>query len=165
MIDLATGAAEGLDFAAKQKLFRRNIKPENIMYEPNSDTVNITGFGIALITESSKTKTGMVPGTPSCTSPEQPAGKKIVGHSDLFSLGVMCYQMLSGSLPLTAGSMASLRFEISNQEMAYIRSARADVSEALATVINKLPMKNIKQRVAGSADFATTLKVYLRPWC
>ena len=75
----------------------RDIKPANIMYEPESDTVKVTDFGIARITDSSKTKTGMVLGTPSYMSPEQLAGKKIDGRSDLFSLGVTLYQMLVGT--------------------------------------------------------------------
>lgn len=98
VIELAARAAEGLDYAGKQNFVHRNIKPANIRYEPDSDTVNIAGFGIALITESSKTKTGMVPGTPSYASPGQLAGKKLDDHSGLFSLDVMFYQMLSGSL-------------------------------------------------------------------
>lgn len=164
VIDLAARAAEDLDFADKQNLVRRKIKPANIMYEPDSDTVNITDFGIALITESSKTKTGMVLGTPSYTSPEQPAGKKIDGHSDLFSLGVMFYQMLSGSLPFKAGSMASLMFKISDEEAADIRSVRVDVLGALATVINKVLMKNVERRFPSGTDFFNTLKVYPKSW-
>ena len=71
----------------------RDIKPANIMYELESDTVKVTDFGIARITDSSKTKTGMVLGTPCYMSPEQLAGKKIEGRSDLFSLGVTLYQL------------------------------------------------------------------------
>lgn len=164
VIDLAADAADGLDFAAKQNFFRRDIKPENIMYEPDSDTVNITDFGISLVTESSKTKTGMVLGTPSCTSPEQPARKKLVGHSNLFSLGVMCYQNLSGALPFKTGSMASLMFEISYEAAADIRSAHSVVPGAFATVINKVTMNNVELRFPGAADFANTVKVSVKPW-
>ena len=89
VIDLAADAAEGLDLAVRQNLVHRNFKPENIMYEPDSDAVTITGFGIVLITESSKTRTGMIFGSPSCTSAEQPAGKKLDGRSDLFLFGLM----------------------------------------------------------------------------
>lgn len=163
VIDLAARAAEDLDLADKQNFVQRNIKPANIRYEPDSDTVNITDFGIALITESSKTTTAMVLGTPSYTSPEQAAGKKFDGHSDLFSLGVMFYQVLSGSLPFKALPMASLMFDISNEEAAHIGSARTDVPAALATVINKVSMKNVEQRFPGGADFANTLEVYLEP--
>jgi serine/threonine protein kinase len=78
--------------------------------------VKVTDFGIARITDSSKTKTGMVLGTPSFMSPEQLAGKKIDGRSDLFSLGVMLYQMPVASLPFQGDSMAQLMFKIANEE-------------------------------------------------
>ena len=89
VISIVARSAEGLDFAHKQNVVHRDIKPANIMYEPESDNVKITDFGIARITDSSKTKIGMVLGTPSFMSPEQLAGKKIDGRSDIFSLGVM----------------------------------------------------------------------------
>ena len=79
-------SADALGYAHKQNVVHRDIKPANIMYEPETDTVKVTDFGIARITDSSKTKTGMVLGTPSYMSPEQLAGKKIDGRSDLFSL-------------------------------------------------------------------------------
>ena len=163
VIDLAARAAVRLDFADMQNFVQRDVKPANIMYEPDSDTVNITAFGKALITESSKTKTGVVLDTPSCMSPVQLAGKKFDGHSDLFALGVMFYQLLSVSLPFKAGSMASLMFEISNEAAADIRSARADVAGAHATVTNKVPIKNVEQRFPGGADFVNTPEVYLQP--
>src|SRR6185295_12062959 len=69
--------ADALDYAHKQNVVHRDIKPANIMYDAGGDSVKVTDFGIARITDSSKTKTGMVLGTPSYMSPEQLAGKKI----------------------------------------------------------------------------------------
>src|SRR5258706_1880331 len=93
----------------------RDIKPANIMYEPESDTAKVTDFGIARITDSSRTKTGMVLGTPSYMSPEQLSGKKVDGRSDLFSLGVTLYQLLTAALPFQGESMATLMFKIANE--------------------------------------------------
>jgi CHASE2 domain-containing sensor protein/tRNA A-37 threonylcarbamoyl transferase component Bud32 len=161
VLSIVARSAEGLDFAHKQNVVHRDIKPANIMYEPESDTVKITDFGIARITDSSKTKTGMVLGTPSYMSPEQLAGKKVDGRSDLFSLGVMLYQMLSGALPFKAESMASLMFKITNEEAADIRTIRAEIPAALAEVINKALTKDADQRYQTGAEFASALKTFL----
>ena len=132
------------------------------MYEPESDTVKITDFGIARITDSSKTKTGMVLGTPSYMSPEQLAGKKVDGRSDLFSLGVMLYQMLSGSLPFKAESMASLMFKITNEDAADVRTIREDIPEAIANIINKALTKNADERYQTGSEFAGDLRTFLQ---
>lgn len=162
VLSIVARAAEGLDFAHQQNVVHRDIKPANIMYEPESDTIKITDFGIARITDSSKTKTGMVLGTPSYMSPEQLAGKKVDGRSDLFSLGVMLYQMLSGSLPFKADSMASLMFKITNDEAADVRTIRAEIPEALSVVINKALTKDADQRFQTGVEFANALKVFLK---
>jgi serine/threonine-protein kinase len=162
VLSIVARAAEGLDFAHQQNVVHRDIKPANIMYEPESDTIKITDFGIARITDSSKTKTGMVLGTPSYMSPEQLAGKKVDGRSDLFSLGVMLYQMLSGSLPFKADSMASLMFKITNEEAADVRTIRAEIPEALSAVINKAMTKDADQRFQTGVEFANALKVFLK---
>ena len=99
VISIDARSAKSFDFANQKNIVHCDIKPANIMFEPESNTVKITDFGIGRITDSSKTKTDMVLGTPSYVSPEQLAGKKVDGRSDLFSLVVMLYQMLSGSLP------------------------------------------------------------------
>ncbi|HST01788.1 MAG TPA: protein kinase, partial [Usitatibacter sp.] len=99
VLSIVERVADALGYAHTMGIVHRDIKPANIMYEVESDTVKVTDFGIARITDSSKTKTGMVLGTPSYMSPEQLGGKKIDGRSDLFSLGVTLYQMLAGRLP------------------------------------------------------------------
>ena len=162
VISIVARSAEGLDFAHQQNVVHRDIKPANIMYEPESDIVKITDFGIARITDSSKTKTGMVLGTPSYMSPEQLAGKKVDGRSDLFSLGVMLYQMLSGSLPFKAESMASLMFKITNEEAADPRTHRADIPEAIAIIINKALAKDVEMRYQTGSEFARDLKAFLQ---
>ena len=163
VISIVQRAAEGLDFAHQQNVVHRDIKPANIMYHPETDSLKITDFGIARITDSSKTKTGMVLGTPSYMSPEQLAGKKVDGRSDLFSLGVMLYQMLSGSLPFKADSMASLMFKITNEEAPDVRSIRPEIPEALAEVINRALTKDADQRYQTGAEFANALKKFLTP--
>src|SRR4030095_11982646 len=115
VLSIVARAAEALGYAHKQGVVHRDIKPANLMYHPDTDTLKVTDFGIARLTDSSKTKTGMVLGTPSFMSPEQLAGKRIEGRSDLFSLAVSLYQLLSGRLPFEGESMAQLMFKIANE--------------------------------------------------
>lgn len=101
----------------------------------------------------------MVLGTPSYMSPEQLAGKKVDGRSDLFSLGVMFYQMLTGSLPFKAESMASLMFKITNEEAPDITLLNPDIPDCLVEIINKTLVKNADQRYQTGTDMANELKL------
>ncbi|WP_265947836.1 serine/threonine-protein kinase [Dechloromonas sp. A34] len=150
--------ADALDYAHARNVVHRDIKPANIMYEPESDQVKVTDFGIARITDSSRTKTGMVLGTPSYMSPEQLAGKKIDGRSDLFSLGVMLYQLCSGQLPFTGESLAQLMFKIANDTPADILSIAPGLPPMVAAVIDKALRKNIEERYQRGAVMAADLR-------
>jgi serine/threonine-protein kinase len=150
--------AEALDYAHKQMVVHRDIKPANIMYERDSDTVKVTDFGIARITDSSKTKTGLVLGTPSFMSPEQLAGKKVDGRSDLYSLGVMLFQMLTGVLPFRGDSMAELMFKIANEEAPDVRVIRSELSEELACIVALMLNKRPELRYQDGAQVAIDLR-------
>ena len=89
-------------------------------------------------------------------------GKKVDGGSGLFSLGIMLYQMLSGSFPFKADSMASLMFKITNEETADVRTIRADIPEALAAVFNKALLNDVELRYRSGAEFADASKVLLK---
>ena len=103
--------ADALDYAHKQKVVHRDIKPANIIYDKETGVLKVTDFGVACLTDTSKTKTGTILGSPSYMSPEQLAGKRVDGRSDLFSLGVTMYQLLSGELPFVGESLASLMYK------------------------------------------------------
>jgi serine/threonine-protein kinase len=158
VISIAARVAEALAYAHRQNVVHRDIKPANIMYEVESDTVKVTDFGIARITDSSKTKTGMVLGTPSFMSPEQLAGKKVDGRSDLYSLGVMLYQMLAGVLPFRGDSMSELMFKIANEEAADIRIIRPELPENLANVVALALSKRPETRYQTGDQFAADLR-------
>jgi eukaryotic-like serine/threonine-protein kinase len=136
----------------------RDIKPANIMYEVASDQVKVTDFGIARITDSSRTKTGMVLGTPSYMSPEQLAGQKIDGRSDIFSLGVTLYQLCCGQLPFSGDSLAQLMYKIANETQTDILTINPALPQALVDVINKALDKNVARRYQRAADVATDLR-------
>jgi serine/threonine-protein kinase len=135
VLSIVARVAEALAYAHKLNVVHRDIKPANIMYDLETDSVKVTDFGIARITDSSKTKTGLVLGTPSFMSPEQIAGKKVDGRSDLYSLGVMLFQMLAGVLPFRGDSMAELMYKIANEPAPDIRIIRPELSEKLANIV------------------------------
>ena len=176
VLSIVARVAEALAYAHKQNVVHRDIKPANIMYEAQSDTVKVTDFGIARITDSSKTKTGLVLGTPSFMSPEQLAGKKVDGRSDLYSLGVMLFQMLAGVLPFRGDSMSELMYKIANEEAPDIRIIRSELTPGLADLValslSKRPetryqtgdqfaadLRNVMSQMAGSVAFASPAPV------
>lgn len=161
VLSIVARVAEALAYAHRQQVVHRDIKPANIMYELASDTVKVTDFGIARITDSSKTKTGLVLGTPSFMSPEQLSGKKVDGRSDLYSLGVMLFQLLAGVLPFRGESMAELMFKIANEEAPDIRLVRNDLSPSLATVVALSLSKRPQDRYQDGDQMAQGVRAVL----
>ena len=161
VLSIVARVAEALAYAHRQSVVHRDIKPANIMYEVDSDTVKVTDFGIARITDSSKTKTGLVLGTPSFMSPEQIAGKRVDGRSDLYSLGVMLFQMLTGVLPFRGDSMAELMYKIANEEAPDIRIVRKDIPAKLAEVVALALAKKPELRYQDGDQFAGDLRAVM----
>ena len=158
VLRIIADAADALGYAHEQGVYHRDIKPANLMWLTDRKIVKVTDFGIARLSDSSKTKTGMVLGTPSYMSPEQLAGKKVDGRSDLFSLGVTLYQMLTGSLPFTADSMATLMFKIANEPHPPIRTLRPDLPEGIDAVIDRALAKDVTQRFQTGAEMAQAIR-------
>jgi eukaryotic-like serine/threonine-protein kinase len=158
VISIVERVADALSYAHSMGVVHRDIKPANIMYEPESDTPKVTDFGIARVTDSSKTKTGMVLGTPSYMSPEQLAGKRIDGRSDLFSLGVTLYQMLCGRLPFQGESMTQLMFAIANTAHPPIRQYMPTLPEWVDEIVDKALAKDENLRYQTGAELAEAIR-------
>ncbi len=158
VFELIAKSAAALDYAHSQNVVHRDIKPANIMWDPSSNELKITDFGIARITDSSKTKTGVVLGTPSYMSPEQLSGKKIDGRSDLFSLGVMFYQMLTGSLPFSGDSMATLMYKIANEQPSRASEINSKLPPEIDEIIEKALAKDPDERFQSGSEMARALK-------
>ncbi|MGH8706711.1 MAG: serine/threonine-protein kinase, partial [Burkholderiales bacterium] len=157
-VSIVARAADALGYAHKQGVVHRDVKPANMMYHADTDTLKLTDFGIARLTDSSKTKTGMVLGTPSYMSPEQLAGKRIEGRSDLFSLAVSLYQLLCGRLPFEGESMAQLMFRIANEPPANILAVDPRVAPGLVVFLDKALAKNPDERFQTGEEFAAALR-------
>ena len=158
VLSIGEQVALALEHAHRQQVVHRDIKPANVMFDAATQSVKVTDFGIARITGSSKTKTGMVLGTPSFMSPEQLAGLHVDGRSDLYSLGAMLFQMLTGSLPLKGDSMAALMYQIANQPAPSVRSLRPELSQALADVLERTLAKSPGDRYQTGAELAAQLR-------
>lgn len=154
-------AADALDYAHSNGVFHRDIKPANMMLLEATNTIKLMDFGIARLADSSKTKTGMVLGTPSYMSPEQLSGKKVDGRSDLFSLGVTLYQLLTGSLPFQGESMATLMFKIANEPYAAPTVLRPDLPAAINNVIDRALKKNPDERYQRGNELARDIRAIL----
>jgi len=158
VVSVVARVADALGYAHRQGVVHRDVKPANLMYHPESDTLKVTDFGIARLTDSSKTKTGMVLGTPSYMSPEQLAGRKIEGRSDLFSLATSLYQLLCGRLPFEGESMAQLMFKISNEPPADILKLNPNVPPGLVAFLQRALAKNPDERFQTGEEFAQALR-------
>jgi len=156
--EIVCKVAEALAYAHAQDVVHRDIKPANIMYDPRNGNIKVTDFGIARITASSRTRTGVILGTPSYMSPEQVAGKHVDGRSDLFSLAVMTYQLLTGRLPFAGDSMATLMYQIANNPHPDILSLQSDLPVCARELMNTGLAKEPAMRFQNGTEFCQAVR-------
>jgi hypothetical protein len=157
VLEVVARTAEALGFAHKQQVVHRDIKPANLMYDASTDVLKITDFGIARLSGAGSTRTGIVLGTPSFMSPEQLEGRTVTGHSDLFSLGVSLFQLLTGHLPFTADSMTGLMQQIAEAPHPPLRAYRPDLPACVESVIDRALAKTPEERFDSGAQMAAAL--------
>ncbi len=157
VIDVIADIAEGLDYAHQKGIVHRDIKPANVMLLKNG-VVKITDFGIARITADSQTQTGIVKGTPHYMSPEQISGEKVDGRSDIFSLGSMMFQMLTGRVPFKGDSPAALMHQIMNTPHPNPRDYNPRVIKPLASILDKAMEKEREKRYQRAVHMAAHLR-------
>jgi eukaryotic-like serine/threonine-protein kinase len=157
-IDIAAQVADGLSYAHDKQIVHRDIKPANIMILQDG-RAKITDFGIARMRSSQvKTETGMVLGSPKYMSPEQVMGQRADGRSDIFSLGVMLYEMLTGASPFSGDSITALMFQTLNTIPAAPRAMNPEVPEMLNFVVAKALAKKLDERYQNTVDLAADLR-------
>ena len=157
VLEVGVQVANALAYAHERKVIHRDVKPSNIIYDRQMGTVKVTDFGIACLTDSSRTRTGAILGTPSYMSPEQATGKKIDGRSDLFSLGVTMYELLTGRLPFVGDSFANLIYQITTQRHPAIRKYRPSLNVSISRIINRTLQKEPGQRYNDGAELSDAL--------
>ncbi|CAH2030843.1 CHASE2 domain-containing serine/threonine-protein kinase [Trichlorobacter ammonificans] len=152
--------ADGLAFAHDRGIVHRDIKPANIMLLKDG-SVKIADFGIARIATSSATQTGTVLGTPSYMSPEQVAGQKVDGRSDLFSLGSSMYELLCGQKPFTGDSIAALMYAIANKPPVLITQIDPNIPQCCAYIAHRLMTKDLTKRYQSGREVVEHVKMCL----
>lgn len=157
VLELLAQIADALDYAHEQGVVHRDIKPANIMLLKDG-AVRVTDFGIARIAASSKTQTGTILGTPSYMSPEQIAGAKADGRADIFSLGVIMFEMLTGEKPFKGDGIAQLLFQITNQPHPNPKELNPEIPDCCVAVIDKALRKKAEERYARAGEMAAAVK-------
>jgi len=158
VLELGARAAEALHYAHTQKVVHRDIKPANLLYHKASDTLKLTDFGIARLTDNSRTRSGIILGTPSYMSPEQLSASSVTGQSDIYSLGVTMYHLLTGSPPFQADSIPKLMEKIVHKQHRPVSEFRDDVPSCVDMILNEAMAKQPPDRFPHGRAMALALR-------
>ncbi len=150
--------AEALEYAHTNKIVHRDIKPGNVLYSSEPFEVKVTDFGIARFIDKSQTRTGEILGSPLYMAPEQILGKKVVYSADIFSLGVMFYQLMTGVLPFDGDSLAGLTYDIVHTKHKGARTVRRELPASATRITNVALQKKAEERYLSASAMADALR-------
>ena len=156
---IALQLARALEYAHSRGIVHRDIKPGNMMLLRGSQTIKVADFGIAHMDDGGdqRTQVGAVLGTPQYMSPEQAKGEKLDGRSDLFSAGIVLYQMLAGERPFRGDSLVAVATRIATEEPTPLASKRPEVPASLRRVVDRCLAKQPTQRYQTGNELAEAL--------
>ncbi|MEN8135253.1 MAG: serine/threonine-protein kinase [Thermodesulfobacteriota bacterium] len=151
VLNIIVRVAFALDYAHKQKVIHRDIKPANIMLTEKGH-VKVTDFGIARITSTENTQTGVILGTPNYMSPEQVLGRKLDGRSDIFSLGAVFYELLTGEKPFKSSNIGNLMHNIASAKFQPVSEIRPDIPQCCEAILRKMMTKSRRKRFSSAGE-------------
>jgi predicted Ser/Thr protein kinase len=155
-VEIVLQVCAALDYAHRHGVVHRDIKPRNILVGPG--VTKVTDFGTARILDASHTLTGTMLGTPAYMSPEMVRGQAADPRSDLFSLGVVLYEAVTGVNPFNAADLAAVLYRIVNSDAPSVRYHHAELPPALDRVLRHALTKEPEARFATATDFAGALR-------
>jgi eukaryotic-like serine/threonine-protein kinase len=158
VLSIIADVASALDYAHSQGVIHRDIKPDNIMLLEDG-RVKVTDFGIALVVDASKTRTGIVLGTPKYMSPEQVAGQTLDGRSDLFSLGIVLYELLAGAKPFKGDTISTIIYAITHEPHAPFSEFKPEIPACCQAIVDKLLAKELDDRYDSAAELLKAIQV------
>jgi len=157
-IAYAIELARALGAAHERLIVHRDVKPQNVLIGVEGGA-KITDFGIArTLSEEGLTMDGRVLGTTDYVSPEQALGQSVTGQSDLYSLGIVLYEMLTGVVPFTGETPVTVAMKHVREDVPDVQLARADISAATASVVDRATVKDLAQRYPDAASMVTDLE-------
>ena len=157
LIPILATVADAMDYAHRQGVVHRDIKPANIMLTADH-VVKVMDFGIATMASSARTKTETVLGTPTYMSPEQIAGKKVDGRSDIYSLGIVMFELLTGHPPFKADNLSALLYAITHTPPLCLSAVRADLPPPIQDIVTCALQKDPVRRYRTGGEFAQALR-------
>src|SRR4051812_41240187 len=156
-IDYAIQILQAAAFAHRRGVIHRDFKPHNVIVGPDG-RLKVTDFGIARAGASEMTETGSIMGTAQYLSPEQAQGQRVGAPSDLYSIGVILYEMLTGRVPFTGDSAVSIALKHVGEQPARMTELRRDVHPRLEQAVGRALLKDPAQRYASADEFIGALK-------
>ena len=157
-IEVTGQVCDALEYAHQNGIVHRDVKPANIMILKNG-LVKVTDFGIARATASSKTRTGVIKGTPYYMSPEQISGMKVDGRSDIFSLGIVFYQLLTGELPFGGENLAAIMYQITTVEPEPPTKHNPKIYKAAVAILDRALEKSLESRYQSAKQMGDHLRL------
>src|SRR3954466_2472280 len=154
----ATQIGRGLMAAHQERLVHRDVKPQNVLIDPDG-RAKVTDFGISRSLDSDGlTATGRVLGTPAYVAPEQALGEDVTEQSDVYSLGICLFEMLTGGVPFTAESQVGVAMKHVRDPLPDVQALRPDMSAALAAIVERSTAKERRNRYADAGEMVDDLE-------